>query len=107
MDAKGAKIITKAADELGLRVGFWTRAAGFTLYDAEGAVAARVMDERARPDRPAPFVGVIRPKHLRRVGYKAPDGSAGTSGEGKYFSYENESLKGVMRIVADPRQLDK
>ena len=107
MNPKEAKIIAAAAGELGLRATCWTGAGGFTLYDDEGAVAARVIDERGGSDRRAAILGVIRPKHLRRVGYKAPNGSNVMSGAGKYFSYQSKSLEGVLKVVADPSLLDK
>jgi hypothetical protein len=107
MNTKEAKIIAAAAGELGLRTAFWAGSGGFTLYDDEDAVAARVIDERDGSDGPPAILGVIRPKHLRKVGYKAPNGSNVMSGAGKYFSYRSKSLEGVLKVVADPSQLDK
>jgi hypothetical protein len=107
MNTKETKAVAAAASDLGLRSQFWTGGGGFTLFDDAGAVAARVIDDRDVPARQA-ILGVIRPKHLRRVGYKAPDGSTGISGEGKYFSYpRKKSIEGVLKVVADPSQLDK
>ena len=107
MTDKETKRITAAAEEMGLRPTFWTGGGGFTLHDDAGAVVARVMDDRDVPARQV-VSGVIRPKHLRRVGYKAPDGSTGISGEGKYFSYPpKKSIEGVLKVVADPSQLDR
>src|SRR5919202_997674 len=102
MNDKETKRITAAADELGLRPTFWTGGGGFTLFDDAGAVAARVIDNRDVPGGQA-ILGVIRPKHLRRVGYKAPDGSTGISGERKYFSYPaKKRLEGILRGGAAP-----
>ena len=107
MNAKETRQITAAAEEMGLRPKFWAGGGGFTLYDDDGAVAARVIDDRDVPGSQA-ILGVIRPKHLRRVGYKAPDGSTGISGEGKYFSYPpKKSIEGVLKVVADPTLLDR
>ena len=107
MNTKETKAVAAAASNLGLRPQFWAGGGGFTLYDDENAVAARVIDDRdGSGGRPA-ILGVIRPKHLRRVGYKAPNGSNVMSGAGKYFSYRSTSLEGVLKVVADPSQLDK
>jgi hypothetical protein len=73
MNTKEVKIIAAAAGEQGLRATFWAGNGGFTLYDDEkNAVAARVIDEADGSDARPAILGVIRPKHLRRVGYKAP-----------------------------------
>ncbi|HZB83970.1 MAG TPA: hypothetical protein VE288_14140 [Rubrobacteraceae bacterium] len=106
MNTMDTKAVTAAAEEMGLRPVFWTRAPGFTLYDSDGRVAARVIDDRG-VDGETPFVGVIRPRHLRRVGYEAPYGSTGISGEGKYFSYPHKSLEGLLTAIREPSRLDK
>ena len=107
MNITETKAVAAAASDLGLRPKFWAGGGGFTLYDDAGAVAARVIDDRDVPGSQA-ILGVIRPKHLRRVGYKAPDGSTGISGEGKYFSYPaKKSIEGVLKVVADPSLLDR
>ena len=102
INTKEVKIIAAAAGELGLRATFWAGSGGFTLYDDENAVAARVIDDRDGSDGRPEILGVIRPKHLRRVGYKAPNGSNVMSRAGKYFSYWSTSLEGVLKAVADP-----
>ena len=88
MNTKETKAVAAAASNLGLRLQFWAGGGGFTLYD-HGAVRARVIDDRDVPGSQA-ILGLIRPKHLRRVGYKAPDGSNVMSGAGK-----STSLTGV------------
>ena len=106
MNIKETKAVATAASNLGLRPQFWVGGGGFTLYDDENAVAARVIDDRDVPGTQE-ILGVLRPKHLRRVGYKAPNGSNVMSSAGKYFSYRSTSLEGVLKVVADPSQLDK
>ncbi len=107
MNTKETKAVAAAASNLGLRPQFWAGGGGFTLYDDAGAVAARVIDDRDVPGSQA-ILGLIRPKHLRRVGYKAPDGSTGISGEGKYFSYPaKKSIEGILKVMADPSLLDR
>jgi len=102
MNTKEVKIITAAADELGLRTAFWAGSGGFTLYDNEGAAAARVINEREGSDSRPAILGIIHPKHLRKAGYNAPNGSNVMSGAGKYFSYQSKSLEGVLKVVANP-----
>jgi hypothetical protein len=106
MNTKDTQAVTAAAEEMGLRSAFWTRAPGFTLYDEAGHVAVRVLDERSW-DGETPFVGVIRPRHLKQVGYEVPYGSTGISGEGKYFSYQHKSLEGLLKAIREPSRLDK